>query len=224
MKLGFIGFGEVGFEISRGLKEEGLGGIIAFDPQARDPKHGKAVQERAKEAGVRLVETGADVERQADVINAAVPGSRALQAALDVVPELTGGKIYLDVSTSSAPTKKKIAEAVQAKKAGFVDGAMMGALSLNRHKVPTLVSGAASDELIRLLTPYHMSLEKVSDIPGDAISVKLVRSIYMKGMASLAVEMLDAATKLQVEELVLKSVSSTLNAAPFEETLDWLMP
>lgn len=223
MRLGFIGFGEVGFELARGLKKEGLLAIVAFDPFANDPQFGTLVRERAEEAGVCLLNTPADVARQADVVIAATPGGKAVQAALAVVTALTPGKIYADVSTSTATDKKKIAEAVEAQGAYFVDGALMGGLSVQRHKVPTLVSGSGSAQFVRLLTPYKMSLTKVSDIAGDAVAVKLVRSIAMKGLASLAVETLEAAVKLGVESLVLKSIADTMTAAPFEETLDWLV-
>lgn len=223
MKLGFIGFGEVGFELARGLKKEGVSEIVAFDPMANDPQYGKLVNHRAREAGVDVLRTPVDVIHQADIIFAAVPGSKALQAALDIVPAITGNKIYADVSTSTATTKKRIAEALQTKGACFVDAALMGGLSMQHHKVPILVSGSGSDEFIRLLTPYGMSLTKVSDVAGDAIAIKLVRSIAMKGLASLAVETLETAVALNVQSEVLKSISDTLSSAPFDETLDWLV-
>ncbi|MDR3565816.1 MAG: NAD(P)-binding domain-containing protein [Negativicutes bacterium] len=224
MKLGFIGFGEVGFEIARGLKKEGISGVIAYDPLAVDAVYGSLLRERAAEAAVELVATPVEVTRQADVILGATQGSEALQAALDSIPGIGAGKIYADVSTSSAPTKKKIAAAVEARQAFFVDGALMSSISLQQHKTPTLVSGSGSDRFIGLLAPYNMSLEKVSDVAGDAIAIKLVRSIYMKGIASLAVEMLEAAAKLQVDTPVLKSIGETLDATSFNELLNWLVP
>lgn len=223
MKLGFIGFGEVGFELARGLKQEGVAAIVAFDPCMGHSRFDSLVKGRAEEAGVCLLGTSAEVVRQANVIIAATPGSNALQAGLDAAAILTGEKIYADVSTSTATTKKKIAGAIEAKGGGFVDGALMGGLSMQHHKVPTLVSGSASDDFIRLLAPYGMVLTKVSDAAGDAIAVKLVRSIAMKGLASLAVETLEAAVKLEVSTLVLQSISDTLRAASFGETLDWLV-
>ena len=42
MILGFIGFGEVGFELARGLKQEGLTEIIAFDPCPTIPALGRS--------------------------------------------------------------------------------------------------------------------------------------------------------------------------------------
>ena len=223
MKLGFIGFGEVGYELAKGVKKEGLAEIFAFDPFADDAKMGALVQERAAEAGVRLISDPAELVKQADVVIAATPGSKALQAALGIIDALDKDKLYVDVSTSTAASKKKIAAAVEGKGARFVDGAMMGGLSMQHHKVPTLVSGSGSDEYIRLLTPYGMKLTKVSDNAGDAIAVKLVRSIAMKGLASLAVETLETAEKLGVTPLVLESISETLSADSFENTLDWLV-
>ncbi|MBP1763498.1 MAG: hypothetical protein H6Q65_556 [Firmicutes bacterium] len=223
MKLGFIGFGEVAFEISRGLKMEGLQGIVAFDPMKDDPKYGPLVQERAAVAAVSLLSEPGDVVKATDVIISAVPGAYALQTAEGIAAELNQQKIYADVSTSSPTTKQKIAELIALTGAGFVDGALMGRLTVEQHKVPTLVSGNGASKFIDLMTPYHMSLKKVSDKAGDAIAIKLVRSIYMKGIASLQAEMLEAATKLQVEDLVLASISNTMDAAPFVKTMNMLV-
>lgn len=223
MKLGYIGFGEVAFEISKGLKAEGMHGIIAYDPMKNDSKYGPLVQKRAETAGVTLLDTPEELIQGADVIISAVPGAYALQVAEGIVAELNEQKIYADVSTSSPTTKQKIATLIASTGAGFVDGALMGRLTAEQHKVPILMSGSGTDKFIELLAPYHMSLKKVSDRAGDAIAVKLVRSVYMKGIASLQVEMLEAATKLQVEDLVLASVSNTMDGAPFVKTMNMLV-
>ena len=223
MILGFIGFGEVGFELARGLKQEGLTEIIAFDPMSNDSRFGPLVLERAGEAGVALVNSPLEITAAADVIIAAVPGSKALPVALNIAASLRSWQIYADVSTSTAASKKKMAEAIESGGALFVDGALMGGLSMQHHKVPTLLSGRGSDAFIERLSPFGMNLSKVSDNAGDAIAIKLVRSIAMKGLAALAVETLAAATKLGVEDAVLHSIEDTLSAASFKETLDWLV-
>jgi len=223
MRLGFIGFGEVSFEISKGLKMEGLPEIVAFDPMQNDPQFGSFVKQRATTAAVTLLDTPGAVIAAADLIIAAVPGSKALQAAESILRDLNELKIYADVSTSSPTNKQKIAALIAPTGALFVDGALMGGLRLEQHKVPTLVSGRGADKFIELMRPYHMSLEKVSDKAGDAIAIKLVRSVYMKGIASLQVEMLEAATKLQVEDKVLASISNTIDAGSFMKTMNFLV-
>jgi 3-hydroxyisobutyrate dehydrogenase-like beta-hydroxyacid dehydrogenase len=223
MQLGFIGFGEVGFELSRGLKQEGLDGIIAYDPLANDPQYGVLVKERAREAGVCLMESPLQVAERSEVIIAAAPGSKAEAAALAVLAALNATKIYVDVSTSSPKTKQKIAAAVLPTGARFADVALMDSLTQYRHKVPTLVSGNGSDRFIQLMTPYKMSLEKVSDKPGEAIANKLVRSIYMKGLASLSAELLEAAAAFEVAPRVLKSIGSSMNNFAFEDKMNSLV-
>jgi len=224
MKLGFIGFGEVGYEISRGLKTEGLQGIVAYDIAQEEPKLGQLVRERAAKTEVTLLDTPSAVVNAADVIIAAVPGSEAVKAAESAIASLCKGKIYVDVSTSSPTAKQKIAALVEPTGALFADAGMMGALPLKQHKVPTLLSGSGASQYIEMMSPYHMSLEKVSDKAGDAIAIKLVRSVYMKGVMSLSVEMLEAATKLGVENLVLDSLSNTLDGLSFLETINYLVP
>ena len=223
MKLGFIGFGEVGFELARGLKQAGLSDIFAFDPMADDSRYSPLVHGRAAEAGVELLSSPVEVVHATEVIIAAIPGSKALAAALALAPLLKRGQLYADVSTSTATSKRRMAEAIEGNGALFVDGALMGGLSMQHHKVPTLLSGSGSDTFIRCLSPYGMSLTKVSDTAGDAIAIKLIRSIAMKGLAALAVETLAAATKLGVETEVLRSIEDTLSAASFKDTLDWLI-
>lgn len=223
MKLGFIGFGEVAYEMSRGFKAEGLQGTIAYDPMRDDDRFGTLVRERAKTADVTLMDTPGAVITAADIIIAAVPGSRALEVAETIIGNLNQHKIYADVSTSSPTTKQKIGTLITPTGAGFVDGALMGGLTLKQHKVPTLVSGSGASKFMEMMNPYHMSLEKVSDKAGDAIAVKLVRSIYMKGVASLEVEMLEAAAKLKVEDLVLNSISKTLDGDPFVKMMNFLV-
>ncbi len=223
MRLGFIGFGEVAFELSRGFKAEGLTGIVAFEPLKDDPKYGPLVRERSAAAAVELLPAPADVVRTADVIIAAVPGSRALQAAESAIAALDGSKLYADVSTSSPTTKAKIAALIAPTGAGFVDGALMGGLTQQRHKVPTLLSGSGADKFIGLMAPAHMNLSKVSDKAGDAIAVKLVRSVYMKGIAALQTEMLEAAYKLQVQDLVIPSIAGSVEK-PFADQMNFLVP
>ncbi len=223
MKLGFIGFGEVGFEMAKGFRSEGLGGISVYDIMKDDAVFGPVISERVQLSGVRLAASAKEVLDQADVVIAAVPGARALQTAAELKDFLKNGTLYVDVSASSPEVKRQIWETIKETGVSFVDAAMLGSLPLYKHKVPTLVSGNGSDKLLESMLPYHMDLEKVSDVPGEATGIKLVRSIIMKGMPALFVEALEAASLMKVDHLILKSLASTMNACPFEETFNRLV-
>lgn len=223
MKLGFIGFGEVGFEMSKGFKGAGVETILAYDVMQAKPVYGELVAERAASAGVTLVASPAEMLGRVDVVMAAVPGSKALETAKGISSYLSRGTLYVDVSASSPEVKKAIGEEMKAAAVLFVDAAMLGSLPVHQHRVPTLISGNGSDRLLQIMAPYGMDLEKISDVPGDATAIKLVRSIFMKGLPALLTEVLQAASVMKVEQLVIESLASTMNATPFEQTLNRLV-
>lgn len=53
VKLGFIGFGEAAFELSVGLKGEGLETIFAHDVMIDHPTYGLQIKERAASSSSR---------------------------------------------------------------------------------------------------------------------------------------------------------------------------
>lgn len=223
MKLGFIGFGEVGFEMAKGFKGAGLKDILAYDVMQGHAVYGALVRERVELSGVTLVSAPEEVLNNIDVVIVAVPGDKALQTAKGVSPLLKTGTLYIDVSASSPDVKRDIWEEIKGAGVSFVDAAMLGPLPVYQHKVPTLVSGNGSDLFLQLMLPYGMDLEKVSEIPGEATGIKLVRSIFMKGLPALFVEVLEAASIMKVDHLVLKSLATTMNACSFEQTFNRLV-
>lgn len=223
MKLGFIGFGEVGFEMAKGYRKEGMEGILAYDVMQGHAVYGPLVKERVENSEVSLVATPEEVLHNVDVVIVAVPGDKALQTAQGLKPFLQQDTIYVDVSASSPEVKRAIWGEIQGCGVSFVDGAMLGPLPVYQHKVPTLISGNGSDKFFEMMRPYNMDLEKVSDIPGEATGIKLIRSIFMKGLPALFVEVLEAASIMKVDHLVLKSLATTMNACPFEQTFNRLV-
>ncbi|MCR8929635.1 prephenate dehydrogenase/arogenate dehydrogenase family protein [Priestia megaterium] len=223
MKLGFIGFGEAAFELSVGLKQEGLEIIFAHDVMLDHPTFGPQIKGRAIQAQVELLASPEEVLDQVDVVMVAVPADKAYEVSELLKPHLKKGCIYVDVSASTPAVKQKINNTIQEKNAFFVDAAMLGPLPVYKHKVPISASGNGVDQLISLMTSYGMNITKVSENPGDASAVKLIRSIYMKGVAALCLELLEAAHELNVEELVLDSLSETLDSKSFKETMNRLV-
>lgn len=223
MRLGMIGFGEVGFEMAKGYKAAGLDGIIAYDVMQEHPIYGQLVKERVETSGVTMVSSPEQVLQTADIVIVAVPGSKALETAKGISRYLQKDTLYVDVSASAPMVKQSIWEEIKGHGVLFVDAAMLGPLSVYQHKVPTLISGNGSDVLLQLMSPYDMDLEKVSDTPGEATAIKLVRSIFMKGLPALMIEVLEAASIMKVDHLVLKSLAETMNASLFEHTMNRLV-
>lgn len=223
MQLGFIGFGEAAFELSSGLKQQGMQQIMAFDPLWNHSTFGPLVQERAAKAQVELVNEAEKVLNRVHIVVVAVPADKALEVSQSLKAHLIKECVYIDVSASNPDVKRKISDNIQAAGGLFVDAAMMGPLPVYKHKVPILASGNGTDIFKKLMAPYEMDISKVSDNAGDASAVKLVRSIYMKGVAALSVEMLEAAHAFHVDELVINSISETMDGRSFEQTMNRLV-
>jgi 3-hydroxyisobutyrate dehydrogenase-like beta-hydroxyacid dehydrogenase len=223
MNLGFIGFGEVGFEMSRGFKEAGIEKVFAYDVMQRDTVYGPLIKERVQTSGAILVTSPQEVFDKVNVVFVAVPGAKALETAKGLTPFLKNSTLYVDVSASSPDIKRNIWETIKETGVCFVDAAMLGSLPVYKNKVPTLASGNGSNLFLKLMPSYGMDLEKVSDNPGDATAIKFVRSIFMKGLPALLVEVLEAASIMKVDHLVLKSLADTMNACSFEQTLNRLV-
>jgi 3-hydroxyisobutyrate dehydrogenase-like beta-hydroxyacid dehydrogenase len=223
VKLGVIGFGEAGFELSRGLKGEGLEDILAFDALQDDPVYGKLVQERVRNSGVMLAHSAKELLETANVILAAVQGDKALQVAQQSAPFLKTGKLYVDVSASSPETKRRIWETIRATGVCFVDAAMLGPLPTFKHQVPILASGNGADAFVKAMQPYGMKIQKVSEIAGEATAIKLVQSIFTKGLCALLIELLEAGSILKIDHLVLKTIVDFMNAASLETMINRLV-
>jgi 3-hydroxyisobutyrate dehydrogenase-like beta-hydroxyacid dehydrogenase len=225
MRLGFVGFGEAAFEMATGLNVHGLEKIVAYDALWDHPVYGKLVHERAERAQVKLESS---LERlltleDINILIVAVPANKAYEVSELLKPYIKNNLVYIDVSASNPNVKRNINDNIKEKGAHFVDAAMMGPLPVYKHKVPILASGEGTDTFIDLMSLYGMNITKVSENPGEASAVKLIRSIFMKGLPALLLEMLEAASEFNVEERVINSISETMNAKTFEETMNRLV-
>lgn len=223
MHLGFIGFGEAAFEMASGLKKQGLEKMTAYDPLWNVSEYSELISNRAATAGVTIVQTPEEVLEQVNAVIVAVPADKALEVSSQLKSSLQNGGLYIDVSASNPDVKKNIAKNVQEKGGKFVDAAMMGPLPVYKHEVPILASGDGTDTFMEIMQPFGMNISKVSDTPGEATAVKLIRSIYMKGVVGLYIELLEAAHEFNIESLVIDSLSETIDGRTFEETMNRLV-
>lgn len=223
MNLGFIGFGEAAFELASGLNEQGIQKMKAYDPLWIVPEYSELIESRAKIANVTIVESAEAVLKEVEAVIVAVPADKALEVSEQLMTHVKNNSIYIDVSAASPNVKKQISSNICKSGGKFVDAAMMGPLPVYKHKVPILASGDGTDAFIELMSVYGMNIEKVSQIPGEATAAKLIRSIYMKGIVGLYIELLEAANHFNVENLVIDSLSETINGRTFEETMNRLV-
>lgn len=98
----------------------------------------------------------------------------------------------------------------------------MGGISLTHARTPLLVSGDGADRLAALLAPLQGKVRVVRGEAGDAISLKLLRSVFTKGLEALGVEVLVAAQRQGVREQ-LYEVLSDIDNTPLREFVEMVV-
>lgn len=218
MKLGFIGFGTAGFGLAKGLRQAGLEEVHFFDRMQETPPYAEVIRRRAAETGAIRAASVGELVARADILISSVTGAMALSAAGEAAPFLTANHLYADVNTASPSVKVGVATTVEKTGAAFCDAAMMGAIPTFLHRVPILASGGGAARFQEYLASYGMNIRVIGVEPGQASALKLFRSIFMKGLLSLFIEMLTATHRCGVDETVLASIAESLDGTPFLET------
>ncbi|QQK77721.1 NAD(P)-dependent oxidoreductase [Salicibibacter cibarius] len=221
MNIGFIGYGDASFALSSGFRKEDQSiDLIAYDPMAFHSNFKELIQTRSKSENVQIVNSMEEVCKQTDLLFVAVPATKALEVAKEIKPFISEKHIYVDVTAASPEVKRKAHFEVRKSEALFVDCAMVGPLLVEKHKVPMLISGPGVEVLAEKLKNYHMNLKIISGNPGDSTAIKLVRSIYMKGFATLNIEMLQAARTFGVEDTVIEGIGHTMDGDSYESSMN----
>ena len=110
IRLGLVGYGEVGSGLGFGLREEGLKSVLSYDIAAFDGVFSELIQSRAKKAGVELVRSPQDLAKAADVIIAVVPGSECVVAAEAIAPYLDAHHLYVDIGSATPSVKRRVGD------------------------------------------------------------------------------------------------------------------
>jgi 3-hydroxyisobutyrate dehydrogenase-like beta-hydroxyacid dehydrogenase len=175
-----LGLGEAGGRLAADLVSAGVE-VRGYDPAA-------AVPEGVDQAG-----DASSAVAGATVVLALTTASSALAAAESAAPGLDADAIYADLNTTSPALKEDIAALVTRVGARFADVALLGPVPARGLGTPALASGPGAQAFAETFGTLGMPVTAVSDRPGDAATLKLVRSVFTKGLAASALESLRAA-------------------------------
>ena len=129
----------------------------------------------------------------ADVVLSVNSAAAALAAAAAALPALRPGAVYADLNTASPTLKLELAALVGGAGGLFADVALLGPVPARGLRTPALASGDGARAFADALEPLGMPVRVVSAQAGDAAAMKLIRSVFMKGLAAAAIESLEAA-------------------------------
>jgi 3-hydroxyisobutyrate dehydrogenase-like beta-hydroxyacid dehydrogenase len=174
-----LGLGEAGSRLASDLVAAGVE-VHGYDPVTTSPLE-----------GVARADDPATAVSRSTVVLVLTTASSALAAAESALPGLREGAIYADLNTTSPALKHDLAAVVAG--ARFADVALLGPVPARGLATPTLASGPGASAFADVFRPLGMPVDVVSDRPGDAAVLKLLRSVFMKGLAASALESLRAA-------------------------------
>jgi 3-hydroxyisobutyrate dehydrogenase-like beta-hydroxyacid dehydrogenase len=203
-----LGLGEAGGRLASDLVALGVD-VRAYDP---DPARDVPSTERAADP--------AEAAAGSDVVLSVNSSRAALDAAAGCLPALHTEMVYADLNTTAPELKREIASLVRGAGARFADVALLGPIPTLGLRAPVLASGDGARALAELFAPLGMPVEVISDEPGDAAALKLVRSVFMKGLSAAVVESMEAAERAGQAEWLAEEIAAMIGRPFLERALE----
>jgi len=217
LKIAIIGLGEVGRCYAKALHAAG------YELSLCDARPSTLAADLA--AGWKLpVQTSLGEWLSAcDWILSCVTGSHALGVVEQCAAQARPGATLCDMTTASPDVKRLAARRAGECSIRYVDVAIMGAISLSLEKTPLLASGAGASEFAEMLAKANGKVRVIEGgAAGDAIALKILRSVFTKGMEALSVELLMAAEKQGVREKLYEQLKD-IDETPLRTFIDMLV-
>jgi 3-hydroxyisobutyrate dehydrogenase-like beta-hydroxyacid dehydrogenase len=214
LKLGILGFGEAGQSVASGFLKSATAEhpieIVTWDILLPSNEKGAPLKAAADRMGVRTVGSAAELAASSDIVFSLVTTDQSLVAAEQIAKHLPKGILFLDCNSTSPGMKRDVARTIEAAGARSVEAAVMDLVPRWQHKVPMLVAGPAGEELIGKLKPFGVQMEAVGDDIGAASTIKMCRSVFMKGLDAILMECMVAAETAGVTDRIVASLQVTM--------------
>ena len=222
-RIAFIGFGEAAGAFVRGWRTVADVEVTAFDIKTDDPGTREGKLNDYRQFSVTGAETAIEAAAGADIIISAVTAEAAADVALSVVDALRPGQLYLDINSCAPSRKREAAGVVATGEADYVDVAVMAPVYPTLHQTPLLIGGPGAQRVEDLLRRLEMKFEYISDQVGDASTIKMVRSVMIKGIEALVSESIVAAVQEGIDERVLDSLDVTYPGMDWKKRAGYML-
>jgi 3-hydroxyisobutyrate dehydrogenase-like beta-hydroxyacid dehydrogenase len=199
-----LGLGEAGARYAADLLAAGLA-VTGYDPAGPGA--------RPVPPGLRWAANEAEAVAGAGVVLSLNAASAAEQAARNALPGLRPGTLFADLNTASPRGKRQVAAVIGGSGALFVDVAVLAPVPRAGLRTPLALAGPGRAGLAGFLAPLGVPLEDAGPCPGAAAGRKLLRSVFMKGLAAVVMESLAIAAKAGQEDWLWEQIVSELTAA-----------
>jgi len=208
IRVAMIGFGEAAIAFAPGLSAS----LAAFDIKPDRPVH----------ANVRAMASNKEALTGASASLSLVTADQALQAATDAAGYLESGALWFDMNSVAPETKCAASRVVEAAGGRYVDVAVMAPVHPARTGVPLLVSGPHAEEGAAMLRAIGFTkVRTIEGAVGRASSIKMIRSVMVKGIEALTAECVLAADRAGVLNEVIASLDASPSPANWTSRADY---
>jgi len=204
-RFAIIGLGEVGTIFARDLHAVGVEEIAGYDISAEACARAEAARH------VVLCTSAAETTARTEVVFVAVTAGSDAAAMAQLRGGLAHGPFVVDVNSVSPATKRQAAEIVTELGGRYVEAAVMTSIGARGLRSPMLLGGRHAQDFIAAMQRFDMRLDLFGEEIGGASSVKMCRSIMIKGLEALTTECMLAARRYGVEGKVLASLADTFD-------------
>ena len=213
MIIALIGFGEAGLAIatSLGAADGGRPTLRAFDIKLvdEDDTIAAAMTARIRSAGVDAAASPQEAVADADIVISVVTADQAATVAGLAARHLPQGALYLDMNSCAPATKQTAGRAVETAGGVYVDVAVMAPIEPRGHETPMLAAAPDPEAVAIRLGHAGLRPRFVGSDIGRASTIKMLRSVMVKGMEALTVECFRAAARAGVAEEVANSLDAS---------------
>jgi len=215
IQLGFIGFGEASQAFLGGFQMETPVSSSAFDIKSRNPEGAEKLASAYHTTGTKGAAAPQEVLRGTQAVFCLVTADQAVHAASEAAPFISHGVFWFDGNSCSPGAKKRSARLIDAAGGRYVDMAIMAPVYPKRHQTPVLLSGPHAEPAAEFLAALGMNITVVGPEIGTASSIKMIRSVMVKGLEALTAECFLAARKAGVDDKVINSLIAS------DPAMDW---
>lgn len=212
-KIATLGFGEAARAFVSGWNSQAgaddLLSISTFDIRIEDRSQHEYFRELCAQLNVTCAFSRQRAMHGRDAVFSLVTADQALDAAKAVASFIDKGSFFFDCNSCSPATKKKAALLIEAAGGHYVDVAVMSPVYPARHRTPLLLSGPCAQSARLYLEELGMNAGYAGDRIGEASSIKMLRSVMVKGIEALTAECFLAARRAGVEAQVMASLQDS---------------
>jgi 3-hydroxyisobutyrate dehydrogenase len=198
VRAGVLGLGEAGSRYASDLAAHGWT-ITGYDPAPV-----------ATPGGVTRARTTPVAVREVDVVLSLTGARFAVEVASQAAVAMRAGTCYADFNSASAGLKRQVEKAFEGTGVQVADVAVLAPVPRLGAGTPLLVSGPGAGQVASAFRAIGTPVELLEAGVGAAAGRKLLRSVFMKGLAATVLEAVSAGAAAECEDWVRDQIAGEL--------------